>query len=278
MGWRMHEDERSDPGASPPPVDTRRAHSARVYDYWLGGKDHYAADREFGDRILRVVPRQRRHVRANRAFLVRVVRYLVGEVGIRQIVDIGAGLPTAPNVHQVAHAIAPDTRVVYVDNDPIVLAHARALMPDVNPETVAVIDGDLRAPATIMKHPALTRMLDPSAPTAVLVLAMLMSLADAERPYDVVAELLAPLPPGSHLAATHTTADLDPLAMEGYVRAAHEAGMVFTPRSRDEFARFFDGLRLVPPGIVPILDWRPDSLTEPHADSVYIYSGVAAKR
>jgi S-adenosyl methyltransferase len=273
-GGHVQHSDRPESAGPPPPVDTRTPHSARVYDYWLGGKDNYAPDRAVAEKILRAVPRQRRHVRANRAFLVRVVRYLVREAGIRQIIDIGSGLPTAPNVHQVAHEIAPDARIVYVDNDPIVLAHARALMPSADPGTVSVIAGDLRHPHTITEHLRTSPFLDPDEPTAVLLLAMLMSLTDEDKPYDVVDELLGPLPSGSFLAATHTTADLDPLAMNGYVKAATEAGMVFTPRSKPEFEQFFAGLKLVPPGVVPVLAWRPDSLTEPDPNSVYIYSGV----
>jgi O-methyltransferase involved in polyketide biosynthesis len=180
-------------------------------------------------------------------------------------------------VHQVAHEIAPDTRVVYVDNDPIVLAHARALMPmtdRVNPAAVAVVEGDLRRPDTITNLLSNSSLLDPNAPTAVLLLAMLMSLTDDEMPYDVVAKLLDPLPSGSYLAATHTTADLDPLAMNGYVKAAHSTGLKFIPRSKTEIDRFFQGLELVPPGVVPVLAWRPDALTEPDPRSVYIYAGL----
>ena len=258
-------------------LDFSVPHSARVYDYWLGGKDNMAVDREVGDRILRAVPRQRRHVRANRAFLVRAVRHLVEKAGIRQIVDIGSGLPTAPNVHEVAHALAPDTTVFYVDNDPVVLAHARALLTSHVPDRVFVVEGDLRRPDTLTERLRQLPSFDPDAPTAVLMLALLMSITDADRPHDLVDALLAPLPSGSHLAATHTTADLDPLAMDGYVRAATEAGMVFTPRSRPEVEHFFRGLEPVDPGIVPVLAWRPDGPRRNNLNSVYIYAGVGRK-
>jgi hypothetical protein len=258
-------------------LDFSSPHSARVYDYWLGGKDNYAVDREVGDRILQAVPRQRRHVRANRDFLVRVVRFLVGEAGVRQIVDVGSGLPTTPNVHEVAHDLAPDTKVVYVDNDPVVLAHARALLVGKSPDRIAVVPGDLRQPEAVVDQLRELPTLDPEQPVAVLMLALLMSLTDAERPHDLVGELLAPLPSGSYLAATHTTADLDPLAMDGYARAANEAGMAFTPRSRSDFERFFDGLDLVPPGVVPVLSWRPTGIEGLSPRSVYIYAGVGRK-
>jgi hypothetical protein len=258
-------------------LDFSSPHSARVYDYWLGGKDNYAVDREVGDRIAAAVPRQRRHVQANRDFLVRVVRHLVGEAGIRQIVDVGSGLPTTPNVHEVAHELAPDTTVVYVDNDPVVLAHARALLVGKCPDRIAVAQGDLRQPKAMVDQLRALPMLDPERPTAVLMLALLMSLVDADRPLDLVRELLAPLAAGSYLAATHTTADLDPLAMDGYARAANEAGMVFTPRSRSEFEKFFDGLELVPPGVVPVLAWRPGGVEGLSPHSVYIYAGVGRK-
>jgi S-adenosyl methyltransferase len=253
-------------------------HSARVYDYWLGGKDNYAPDRALAEKILTAIPRQRRHVRANRAFLVRAVTHLVGEAGIRQIIDIGSGLPTSPNVHEVAHAIAPDTRVVYVDNDPIVMAHARAILPTTAaPGTVAFVHGDLRKPGDILNHPELHRMIDPDAPTAVLVLAMLMSLTDADGPASVVEELMLPLAGGSYLAATHTTADFNPRAMAEHVAAAETAGMRFVPRDRDTVETFFAGLDMVEPGVVPVLAWRPDGPHDADPRSVYIYAGVARK-
>jgi S-adenosyl methyltransferase len=261
-------------------VNPEAPHLARVWDYWLGGKDNYAADRAVGDSILTAVPRQRRHVRANRAFLTRVVRHLVEDYGIRQILDIGSGLPTSPNVHEIAHAVAPDTRVVYVDNDPLVLAHARALLPvsdaGATPR-IAIVDADLRDPTTITEALASSPLIDPDVPTAVLVLAMLMSLTDEDRPREVVEALMKPLPPGSFLAVTHTTADLDPLAMDGFVRAARQAGIVFTPRTLAEVERLFGDLELVAPGVVPVQAWRP-TMPVPDPRGVYIYAGLGRKR
>ncbi len=252
--------------------DPATPNSARIWDYWLGGKTHYASDRVLGDRILAAIPRQREHVRANRAFLVRAVEFLVGEAGIRQIVDVGAGLPTSPNVHEMAQAIAPDARVVYVDNDPVVMAHVRALMPTQAAGRVAFVRGDLREPQGILD--GLAGTLDLERPVAVLVLATLMFVADADRPACLVQELMAPLLPGSYLAATHATADLDPSAMATHVAAATELGLPFVPRTYAQVAALFEGLELVPPGLVPVPRWRPRWMA-PH--TVYSYAGVARK-
>jgi hypothetical protein len=253
-------------------------HSARVWDYWLGGKDHYAIDRALGDRILAAVPRQRAHVRANREFLVRAVEFLVGERGIRQIVDIGAGLPTSPNVHEVAQAIAPDTRVVYVDNDPVVMAHARALMTAHEPGRVAFVEGDLRAPRSILDDVGLRAVLDPDQPVAVLLLAMLMFVDDSEAPCRLVSDLMAPLATGSYLATTHTTADLDSAAMAEHVAVAAELGMRFVPRTHAQVSALFEpGLAFVSPGLVPVMQWRPHGILRPRSHAADLYAGVARK-
>ncbi|MBA3906375.1 MAG: SAM-dependent methyltransferase [Pseudonocardiales bacterium] len=251
-------------------------HSARVWDYWLGGKDHYAIDRALGDRILAAIPRQRDHVRANREFLVRAVEFLVGEAGIRQIVDIGAGLPTSPNVHEVAQAVAPETRVVYVDNDPVVMAHARALMTAQEPGRVAFVPGDLSAPHGILDDVA--AVLDLDQPVAVLILATLMFVDDAAAPCQKVRELMAPLASGSYLGATHTTADLDPSAMAAHVAAAADLGLRVVPRSRAQvLALFGPELELAPPGLVPVLQWRPRGIVRPRSHAADLYAGVARK-
>ena len=243
--------------------------SARIWDYWLGGKDNYASDRILGDRILAVIPRQRDHVRANREFLVRALEFVVGEAGVRQIVDVGAGLPTSPNVHEVAQGIASETRVVYVDNDPVVMAHVRALMPA---DGVAFVLGDLRDPHGILD--GLGHAVDVARPVAVLVLATLMFVEDADGPARLLGELMGALAPGSYLAATHPTADLDPAAMAVLVAAAAELGLPFVPRTHAQFAAMFEGLSLVPPGLVPVHLWRPRWLA---SRPVYIYAGVARK-
>jgi S-adenosyl methyltransferase len=257
---------------------TGTPHSARVWDYWLGGKDHYAIDRAVGDRIVSAIPRQRAHVRANREFLVRAVEFVVREAGIRQILDIGTGLPTSLNVHEVAQAIAPDTRVVYVDNDPVVMAHARALMTTDGPGRVAFVEGDLRTPRGILDDPNLCAVLDLDRPVAVLMLAMLMFVDDAAAPCQAVRDLMSPLAHGSYLAATHTTADLDPAAMAEHVAAAAELGLPFVPRTHAQFRAVFEPeLQLVPPGLVPVLQWRPRGIVAPASHAVDSYAGVARK-
>jgi hypothetical protein len=269
----------ADPDRLPQEINTNVAHPARVYDYWLGGKDNFPADRALAEHIMQAIPTMRAMAAANRAFLVRAVRYLAGEAGIRQFLDIGTGIPTSPNVHEVAQAVAPDARVVYVDNDPIVLAHARALLASQNVGGTAFIPGDLRKPQAILDHPTLTMALDLTQPVAVLLVAVLMYFRDSEdpNPAGMVATLLGPMPPGSYLAVTHPTADFDPQAMAGAVAAAEQAGVTLVPRSRAETEALFAGLELVEPGVVPVLAWRPDAEppTDPH--SAYYWAGVGRK-
>ena len=242
----------------PPEINTHIAHTARVYDYWLGGKDNFPADHALAEAILEAVPSMRAMARANRAFLGRAVRYLAGEAGIRQFLDIGTGIPTAGNTHEVAQAVAPDARVVYVDNDPIVLAHARALMSSHAAGETAFIFADLRRPEAILGDPTLTATLDLGRPVAVMLVAILMFLGDGEDPYGIVARLLEALPSGSVLAISHPTADFDPAAMAGAVAASKRSGIALVPRRRAEVEAFFNGLDLVEPGVVPVEAWRPD--------------------
>ena len=269
----------ADPDRLPQEINTNVAHPARVYDYWLGGKDNFPADRALAEHIMQAIPTMRAMARANRAFLTRAVRYLAGEAGIRQFLDIGTGIPTSPNVHEVAQTVAPDARVVYVDNDPIVLAHARALLASQNVGGTAFIPGDLRKPQAILDHPTLRMTLDLTRPVAVLLVAVLMYFRDSEdpNPAGMVSTLLGPMPPGSYLAVTHPTADFDPQAMAGAVAAAEQAGVTLVPRSRAETEALFAGLELVEPGVVPVLAWRPDA--EPPADphSAYYWAGVGRK-
>jgi hypothetical protein len=269
----------ADPDWLPPEINTDVAHPARVYDYWLGGKDNFPADRALAEHIMQAIPTMRAMAQANRAFLVRAVRYLAGEAGIRQFLDIGTGIPTSPNVHEVAQAVAPDARVVYVDNDPIVLAHARALLKSQDVGETAFILADLRQPQAIVDHPTLGATLDLTEPVALLMVAVLMYFRDSEdpNPYGMVATLLERLPSGSYLAVSHPTADFNPQAMAGAVAAAEQAGVTLVPRSRAETEAFFAGLELVEPGVVPVLTWRPDDQppTEPHA--AYYWAGVARK-
>ena len=267
----------ADPEWVAPEINTAVAHPARVYDYWLGGKDNFAADRALGDAIMDAVPTIQTMARANRAFLGRVVRYLAGEAGIRQFLDIGTGIPAVGNTHEVAQGIAPDARVLYVDNDPIVLAHARALMTSHPAGTTAFIQADLREPQAILTDPALAATLDLRRPVALMLVAVLMYFRDEEDPRGMVAALVDALPSGSYVVVTHPTADFDPEAMAGAVAAADHGGVTLVPRSREETAAFFTGLDLVEPGVVPVLAWRPDAGSRADPHSAYYYAGVGRK-
>jgi hypothetical protein len=262
-----------------PEIDTSRPHSARVYNYWLGGKDHFAADREVADKVLAVNPSTRTAVRENRAFLGRAVRYLAGQAGIRQFLDIGTGLPSANNVHEVAQGVAPSSRVVYVDNDPLVLAHARALLTSGPEGRTAYIHADLRQPEEILSHPATRDVLDFTQPVALMLVAILHFIADDDKLADIMATLLGALPSGSYLVASHATGEHNPAATAGRMRTAQEAGIAFQLRDSGEFARLaFTGLELAPPGVVLVSEWQPDVPgPRPTPAEVGCYGGVAAK-
>jgi O-methyltransferase involved in polyketide biosynthesis len=245
-------------GGAPEPgsFDSTVAHPARVYDYWLGGKDNYAADRAAGDQVIEANPSVPDGVRANRAFLRRAVRYLAGEAGIRQFLDIGSGLPTNENTHEVAQQIAPDARIVYVDSDPIVLAHGRALLNSSPQGATAYVQADARDTGTILREAAQT--LDFSAPVAIMALLVLHYVPDADHPHQLVARLLDAVPPGSFLAISEATTAIDgERAAAGTARLNARLGSArSTLRSRAEIARYFDGLELVEPGLVPMPQWR----------------------
>jgi hypothetical protein len=259
-------------------IDTTVPQSARVYDYLLGGKDNFAPDRAVGAALMQHVPALPRMVRAQRDFLARAVEFLVAEAGIRQFLDIGTGIPAANNVHEVAQRIAPETRVVYVDNDPIVLAHARALMPITSAGETAFIQADLRKPEAILADPTLRNTLDLTQPVALMLVGILMHLRDDEKPYQIVATLLEGLPSGSYLAITHPSADFDKAGMTALAAAAEQSGIPYVPRSRAEVERFSNGLELVEPGVAPILGWRPDPGAEDvDVNSVYGWASVARK-
>ena len=260
-------------------IDTSRPHLARLYDYLLGGKDNYAVDREWCEQALRVFPSFRTWARENRAFIGRAVRFLVSECGIRQFLDIGTGLPTANNVHQVAQGIAPECRIVYVDNDPIVLAHARALLTSSPEGKTAYIDADLREPEKILADPQLRQTLDFSQPVGLLLCAILHSLPDEENPKRIVATLMDALPSGSYLAATHGTTELNPQATGVEQMARTNAMLPIQTRTADEFeAMAFTGLQLVAPGVVVASEWRPDGTgPRPLPHEVSAYAGVARK-
>ncbi len=254
-----------------PGIDASTPHPARIYDYFLGGKDNFPADREAAEMLLAVAPEARDLARQNRAFLGRVVRFLAVEAGIRQFIDIGTGIPTQGNVHEIAHATAPAARVVYVDNDPIVLVHSRALLAGVN---TTIIEGDLRQPDAILNDPKLRRVIDFDQPVAVLLVAILHFIADAEDPAGIVARLRDGMAPGSYLAISHGTADFHPEATPTAARAYDRTTAQLSPRSHAEVERFFDGFELLEPGLVPISLWRPDG-DIPEGKGVY--GGIGRK-
>jgi len=236
-------------------IDASRPHIARVYDYLLGGKDNFDADRELGDKIKIALPGVRLGVEQQRAVLRRAVRHLVAEAGIRQIIDIGSGLPTAGNVHEVALEVAPGTRVVYVDNDPIVLAHARALMA--NNKTTIAIGGDARHPAEILGNPELNELIDLEQPVGLLLCGILHHILDDEDPAGITAAYRAALPSGSYVFIHHLVANGDPSVAAAQAELQQGTGRgQFRPKEQIE--QFFEGLELVEPGLVSVAEWRPD--------------------
>jgi S-adenosyl methyltransferase len=269
------------PGQEPelPEIDTSVPHSARIWNYWLGGKDNYPADQEVGDQIAKMFPSIVAMARHDRAFLVRAVRYLAGEVGIRQFLDIGTGLPTMENTHEVAQRVAPDSRIVYVDNDPLVLTHARALLTSTPEGACDYIDADLREPDRILE--AAGQTLDFSQPVALMLVAILLHLTDDEEAYAIVRRLVEPLAPGSYLVIVHDTADIHGEEIRTAMRFFMEqGGEPLVARSREQITRFFDGLELVEPGLVTTSRWRPEPKPsgEPEdAEEVAQYAGVARK-
>ncbi|MFI9627964.1 SAM-dependent methyltransferase [Streptomyces sp. NPDC052042] len=250
-----------------------RAHSARVYDCVLGGKDHYEVDRRAAEAALRAWPGLRTSMLANRAAMRRMAHWLAAQAGMRQFLDIGTGIPTEPNLHQIAQGVAPGARVVYVDNDPVVLAHADALMRSTPEGRTAYIQRDMNAPGTLLADPVLHRTLDPTKPVAVMVIAMLQFVADAQ---GLVETLMEPLASRSHLAVTLATADLAP-GSEALAREYTERGIPMRLRDRAEVERLFTGLELVDPGVVPMTSWRPEPGEEPPATTTNMYAGVARK-
>ena len=273
----------SDQSVAPVRFDTSVAHPARMYDYFLGGKDNFPADRAAADRLLAAAPQTRVGARENRAFLQRAIRYLAGEAGIRQFLDIGTGLPTQGNVHEIAQATAPDARVVYVDNDAMVVTHSRALLAGRN--TVA-IEADLRDPDSVMRHPEVRELIDFDQPIALLLMAILHFVPDEQDPYGIVARFRDALPAGSYLALSHGTrdiparTDMSPEAMAEMGAKVERLYQLTTAslvtRTRAQVERFFDGFDLLDPGLVEIQLWRPDE-----ADALLpggFYGGVGRRR
>jgi trans-aconitate methyltransferase len=237
--------------------DTTVSHSARIWNYWLGGKDNFQVDRIAGDRVAQMLPIIVTQAKADRAFLGRAIRHLAGQEGIRQFLDIGTGLPTAENTHQVAQRVAPESRIVYVDNDPLVLVHARALLTSAPEGTCDYVDGDLREPEQVLAKAAAT--LDFGKPIGLMLFGVLHHISDLEEAYRIVGHLVDALAPGSFLAINHSTSAISGEAMEEAVRHWNAVGTPsMTLRTPEQIARFFDGLDLLAPGVVSCSRWRPD--------------------
>ncbi|WP_030452584.1 SAM-dependent methyltransferase [Herbidospora cretacea] len=270
-------------GDAPPltRIDPTIPHPARIYDYLLGGKDHFAADREAGEQLIKLSPGTREGVRAHRAFLSRAVRHLA-EAGISQFLDIGTGIPTQGNTHEIAQAVNPASRVVYVDNDPIVLVHGRALLTGSEEGRTVVIEADLRDPDHILSHPKVTDLLDFAEPVGVIMAGVLHFITDGDKPGELVERYKAAVPPGSHLLVSHITLDFAPQVEEHQFTKPYDKGPAsMVPRTHAQVTSFFDGWTLVPPGVVEVVTWRPDEdeyqAPIPGGGHAWAYGGVAVK-
>ncbi|MHC3469463.1 SAM-dependent methyltransferase [Streptomyces sp. 7R007] len=257
-------------------IDTSKPHPARMYDYYLGGKDNYPVDAEAAELVLKGLPHGRGPALANRAFMHRAVRFLAQEAGVRQFLDVGTGIPTSPNLHEVAQSTDPAARVVYVDNDPIVLTHAQALLRSTPEGCTDYVQADARDPDAIVE--AAARTLDLSRPVGLSLIALLHFLPDDDA-YDSVSGLLRALAPGSHLVLSHTTADFDPDSTARALQVYRDHGVFLTVRSHAEISRFFTGLEMIEPGLVPGVQWRPDPAATPTTTGPtdLFYAGVARK-
>jgi hypothetical protein len=256
--------------------DARVAHPARVYDYWLGGKDNFEADRVAGEETIAAYPAIRASARANRAFLARTVGYLADQEGIRQFLDIGTGLPTASNTHEVAQSVDPASRIVYVDNDPLVLSHARALLTSRPEGATAYLDADLRDTDKILEQAAQT--LDFTKPVAIMLLAILHYIPDLAEAQRIIARLISAVPSGSYVTISHAASDISPEEMAEMIRRMNEhlAEGNHVGRPRAVVAQFFDGLELVKPGVVKVTEWRPESKVEAEGPTS-LWGGVGRK-
>lgn len=264
-------------GQQPAPagVDPNVPSSARIYDYALGGKDNYAVDRAVAEKVFALAPEMPVMARRNREFLGRAVRYLAAEAGIRQFLDIGSGLPTQWNVHQVAMETAPEARVVYVDYDPSVVTHGDALVATT--DNVAFIRGDLREIDDVLGHPGLRRLIDFDRPVAVLLVAVLHFVPDAEDPHGTVSRLREIMAPGSHLAISHVTPDPHPEETAELVEVSTRAGAPWVARSHAEVMEFFGGFDLVEPGLVTAPEWRPGITRKVNPEKMWVLAGVGRK-
>jgi len=260
---------------TPPKIDTSVSHSARIWNYWLGGKDNYPVDQQVGDQILAFVPELVRSARADRYFLARAVRYLADQ-GIRQFLDIGTGLPTVDNTHEVAQRAAPESKVVYVDNDPLVLVHARALLTSSPEGACDYIDADVRDPGSIVQQAA--RTLDFDQPIAIIMLGIVNFIMDTDQAVSIVRRLMDATVPGSYLVISHPTTEVDAVPMKEAVRFWNQQGSApMTLRTREELLRFFDGMGLLEPGVVTCSRWRPDVMDIGETVDVTHFGGVARK-
>jgi hypothetical protein len=261
---------------SDPKIDETVPHSARVWNYWLGGKHNFASDRQLGDQIMQMFPSIADVARASRQFLIRVVRYLAGEAEIRQFLDIGSGLPTANNTHEVAQRIAPQSRIVYVDNDPLVLVHARTLLTSSPAGATDYIEADVHKPDQILE--AAARTLDFSQPVALMMFGILGHVVDYDKARSIVARLVAAVPSGSFLVVNDGTNVIDRAARDAATQASIEAGTPHIARSPEQIAAFFEGLELVEPGVISCPRWRPDIDTSSDLpDEIDEFCGVALK-
>lgn len=271
----MTQNSSSDTAAPPLEWNTEIPHSARVYDYILGGRDNYPPDREVGDQLLAAMPFLHGVVRANRAFLQRAVRF-VAEAGVDQFVDLGAGLPTSPSTHEVAQAVVPYARVAYVDCDPILLSHARALLPAGGGRT-AVVHADVRAPEQTLDQPELRELLDFDRPVALMLIGLMHLFTDDQDPNGMVARYLERLAPGSYVLFSQFTADFSPGTAAAMERISAEAGEPVAMRTAEQVARFSESLDLVEPGVVQMPYWRPDGAVPDGSENVFLYAWVARK-
>jgi hypothetical protein len=260
-------------------IDPSRPHPARMYDYYLGGNDNYAADRTAAAEVEKALPQVAVTARTNRLFMQRATRWLARDAGIDQFLDIGTGIPTPPNLHRIAQQENPEARVVYVDNDPIVLAHAQALMRGTPEGRTEYIAADVRDVGGILAAPGLRDTLDLARPVALSLNALLHFVPDEFRPYDIVRDLLDALVPGSYLVLSHCTPDFAPEAWAKVIEVYRAGGIPAQVRSRDEVERFFHGLDCVDPGLVVLHRWRPDTPPDPSITdaAVSFWAGVARK-
>jgi hypothetical protein len=263
-------------GQQLPKIDTTQAHSARIWNYWLGGKDNYEVDRQVGDAIRQLHPGIGDYARGDRVFLGRAVRYMAAEQGIRQFLDIGTGLPTVDNTHQVAQAVAPESKIVYVDNDPLVLVHARALLTSTPEGVTDYIDADLHDPDRILTEAA--RTLDFSQPVAVTMLGVVIFVNDDAEAYGIVRRVMDAVPSGSYLALSHTITSPAMPEMDAAVAFWNENGTPkLTQRTPEQVTRFFDGLELLEPGVVSCSKWRAEPTPFGEPGDVAIFGGVGRK-